>query len=122
MARAARRAANSLNAAGELRSCISRCYYAAYSAVTGELLKASPGIQFRNGRRNPYHEDLPRYVKSNLPHLDDGTRRQLAKHVRFLREARVTADYRPHLTVDTALATRSLSLALSVFRDLGVKP
>jgi len=122
MARKAASAANALTAPEHYRSCVSRCYYAAYSAVAGELLRRDPGMRFARDRRNPDHGDLPRYIRNNLTHLPPWRRSKLATQVRFLRQAREDADYRPAAMVDEARARDARRFAHAVLRELGIEP
>jgi hypothetical protein len=120
MAHDARDAANSLISDGQCRSCISRCYYSAYAAVTSELLRAHPHMSFRYGRRNPDHGSLPQYVMGRLTHLPEPNRRAVARHLRLLRLVREDADYRPDASVDQSVARSARRAAYAVFRELGV--
>jgi len=106
------RAARVLLAAGHVRSSISRSYYAAYCAVSGELARRR--VRFARGWQNPSHEQLAALIQSGLP-LPVGTRRQLSRAIRRLRVARETADYRPGVTVhrgDALAATHDAGLIL----------
>ena len=57
-------AAQNLFHEGRWRSSISRSYYAAYAAVTAELVARR--VTFPRGRGNPDHETLHRYIRDNL--------------------------------------------------------
>ena len=122
LAREARSAAHSLTAPEHCRSCVSRCYYAAYLAVTGELLRQCRGITFAHGWGNPPHHELPRYIKNNLTGLPISTRRELSRDLRLLYKMREDADYRPSATVDADLATDARRVAHAVLGALGVQP
>jgi hypothetical protein len=65
---------------GHWRSSVSRSYYAAYCAVTSELV--GRGVSFPHGRKNPGHEQLPNLVLHNLT-LPMNVRRQLKRWINF---------------------------------------
>jgi uncharacterized protein (UPF0332 family) len=109
--------AKTLAAEGRLRNSVSRAYYAAYAAVTGEL--TARGMSFAHGWNNPAHEQVPDLVGNNLP-LPQATRWRLRKAMRILRRAREDADYRPGVSVDRSLATDCLRFAILVMEALGV--
>jgi hypothetical protein len=115
-----RRAAMHLADAQHWRSSISRSYYAAYCAVAGALAVHARNLQYRHGWHNPDHNDIPRYIRNNLTHLEETRRWELSKNMRFLRKAREDADYRPGATVDEALTRSALRVAYAVLRTLGV--
>ncbi|MDQ2687135.1 MAG: HEPN domain-containing protein [Armatimonadota bacterium] len=109
-------AAKVLLAEGHLRSSISRSYYAAYCAVSGQLVKR--GVRFAHGWNNPAHEQLPALIRNGLS-LPPNARRQLAQAIRRLRLARENADYRPAAFVDRSVAFASLHDAVLVTQALG---
>jgi uncharacterized protein (UPF0332 family) len=111
------RAAKRLVNQGHLRSSISRAYYAAYCAIAGELI--TRGMSYPHGWNNPSHEQLPSLVAHNLP-LPRGTRRQMNRKIRLLRDAREDADYRPGVSVDRAVALECLQFASWVMKALGI--
>ena len=102
-------AAKALLRQGCLCSCISRAYYAAYSAATSELRKAK-GVRFRYGWSNPSHEQLPRLIRGKLS-LPESSRRELLRAIRRLRMAREDADYRPAVSIDRILAVNIVRAA-----------
>ena len=110
-------ASKMLLAEGRLRSGVSRAYYAAYSAVTGELV--ARGLSFARGWNNPAHEQLPDLASHNLP-LTRPTARRLRKALRVLRKAREDADYRPGIAVDRVTALDCVRAAILVMDLLGV--
>jgi uncharacterized protein (UPF0332 family) len=77
---------------GPWRGSISRSYYAAYCAVTSDLVER--GLGFAHGWNNPGHDQLPQLVLHNTtwPH---GTRYRVNRSLRRLRNGREDADYRP---------------------------
>lgn len=103
------RAAQALLDAGLLRRSVSSAYYAAYCAVTSELV--ARGVTFAHGWRNPSHEQLPDLVLNNTG-WQRTTRYQINRVLRRLRAAREDADYRPQAAVDRRLA-------LACVRDCG---
>jgi uncharacterized protein (UPF0332 family) len=111
------RAAQKLLDDGHFRSSVSRSYYAAYCAVTGELCRRND--RFARGRNNPAHEQLTALIRNGLP-WQAGPRRRLTRAVRRLRFARETADYRPGVSVDRALALACVFDALAVLELLEI--
>jgi uncharacterized protein (UPF0332 family) len=73
------------------RSSVSRSYYAAYCAVTSDLV--ARGVRFGRGWHNPPHEHLLHLLTHNLT-LPQDVRRRLSRRMRALRHAREDADYR----------------------------
>jgi uncharacterized protein (UPF0332 family) len=94
-------AAHRLLAEGHLRSSVSRSYYAAYSSISGALVRR--GVAFAHGWNNPSHEQVAALVRNGLA-LPSGLRRQVNQAIRRLRVAREGADYHPGATIDRALA------------------
>jgi len=94
-------AAKTLLREGNYRSCVSRSYYAAYCAATGEIVQAI--TTFANGRRNPAHEMVTQYVQSDLA-ISQVRKNTIKSLVRILRQLREDADYRPYrqLSKETA--------------------
>lgn len=92
------------------RSSISRAYYAAYAAVTGELIRQ--GITLAHHGNNPSHGGLPSHILNNLNTLPMTTRFYVNKAIRRLYVVRVAADYVAAANADRAAATNAI-------RDLG---
>jgi uncharacterized protein (UPF0332 family) len=109
-------AAKTLVSEGRLRSSISRSYYAAYCALTSDLV--TRGIRFTHGWNNPAHQQLPDLAARNLV-LPPSARRRVTKLIRLLRYAREDAVYRPGITVDRTLALNCLRDAIALMQDLG---
>lgn len=84
--------------AGDWYGCANRLYYAAFQAVTGVCVER--GDAFANSWGNPSHEQVPELVRK-MGHLSLSTRRQIVSDLKYLRNAREDADYRPGRTVDT---------------------
>ena len=101
------------------RSCISRAYYAAYSALTAALIRQ--GITLGYGGNNPGHAGLPVLVVNNLTSLPLTARFDLNKALRRLYRARVEADYAAIIVVDNAAAKRSIRDLARVFQILGLE-
>jgi uncharacterized protein (UPF0332 family) len=117
MSRDSLQAAKALLKEGRLRSSISRSYYAAYCAVTRDLVER--GVGFAHGWQNPAHEQLPGLVLHNT----DWTRNlrdEINKAIRRLRDAREDADYRPGAWIDRRVAVNALRDADFVAQRLGV--
>jgi uncharacterized protein (UPF0332 family) len=112
------RAAKKLLDEGYLRRSVSSAYYAAYSAVTGELV--ARGITFAHGWNNPTHEQLPGLILHNS-RLSRNARYALSRIMRRLRTAREAADYRPTVAVDQVLALACVRDAISVLFALGIE-
>jgi len=117
LAKDSRVAACALKDSGRWRSCVSRAYYAIYSAVTHELIRQ--GIATPKGRGNPRHETLPQTIGIHLLRFPHPVRWQLSDTVERLYKLRVVADYRPQFTVEAREATLALGLMLQAFRCLG---
>ena len=87
------------------RSSISRSYYAAYCAVTGEL---AGRFTFGYGGNNPSHTDLPNLILHNLTPLSESRRWEIRKAFRRMWKARVEADYDPSSLSDRTVALNTL--------------
>ena len=94
-------AAEELLRSGQFRSSVSRSYYAAYCAVTGEIVQAK--ITFPNGWNNPPHEKVPHYIQYNLP-ISQVRKNTIKSLIRILRQLREDADYRPYRQVSQETA------------------
>jgi uncharacterized protein (UPF0332 family) len=111
------RAARKLLTEEHIRSSISRAYYAAYCAVTSELVER--GVQFARGWNNPAHDQLPDLVLHNSA-LPRNTRYEINKALRRLRRAREDADYRPGASLVRRDAVDYLRDASFVVQTLGI--
>ena len=103
---------------GYWRSSVSRSYYAAYCAVTSDLV--ARGVRFGRGWHHPPHAHLLHLMTHNLT-LPQDVRRRLRRRMRTLRHAREDADYRPGITVNHAMALNCLRDAIVVLQDVGVQ-
>lgn len=101
------------------RSTVNRAYYAAYSAATFAILSQRPR-RFLHGWNNPPHDDLPELIL-HVGTLPRDVRRNLARSLRILREARTDADYRPGRTIAKANAIIALQEAESVLYNLQLR-
>ena len=111
MSRERLRAAKALLDGGFYRDSVSRSYYAAYCAATSRVIHLDG--QFAGGRRNPSHEQLPDLI-ANTGDIAVAARRQIKKSLRFLRQAREDADYRPHALISRTTALDSVQEAILV--------
>jgi len=111
-------AAKMLAGEGYWRSSINRSYYAAYCAVTSELV--ARGIRFARGWNNPPHDQLLNLIAHTLT-LPPNVRRRLRKLIRILRHAREDADYRPGISVDRTMALDCIRDTIVVLKDLEVQ-
>jgi hypothetical protein len=104
---------------GRPRSCISRAYYAAFSAVSDALDNA--GVQFASDREGPSHQKLPELVGV---HLEKSLGRKGAKDVkstmRRLYKARLDADYVHSRPIGDLEARSALQDASFVCGKLGL--
>lgn len=112
------RAAKTLAGEGYWRSSVNRSYYAAYCAITSELV--ARGSRFGHGWHNPPHEHLLHLLTHNLT-IPQDVRRRLSRRLRTLRHAREDADYRPGITVNRTLALHCLRDAIVILQDVGVQ-
>ena len=110
-------AAVSLYDDGYYRSSTSRFYYAAFSSITGELIRRNAADDFTGGRETPGHAQLPRLVELYFAHLGVGRLENLLRYVNDLYRDRITADYSEQ-RVDRQSATKTYRAAEKVFRYL----
>ena len=107
------------------RSCVSRCYYAAYARVTHELV-ASYGTMMPADREGPDHPGsdtfgnsgsggIRRLASNVLTRLPPEDRQSLSELLRELYTLRLSADYRPSRQVDQAQARNATSMMTRVF-------
>jgi hypothetical protein len=92
----AERAARRLLEEKMWRSSINRSYFAVYAAAAGNLSR-NRQREFKNGRKNPGHEQLPDMIM-NEGELPMSVRRKVSQTLRVLYKARIDADYRPQST------------------------
>ena len=111
-------AAKMLAGEGYWRSSVSRSSYAAYCAVTSDLV--ARGVRFGRGWHNPPHEHLLHLMTHTLT-LPQDVRRRLSRRLRTWRHAREDADDRPGMTVNRAMALHGLRDAMVVLQDVGVQ-
>ena len=106
-----------LRDAEKFRSSVSRAYYAAYCAVTGELSRRR--VTFPHGWNNPAHDQLPEFVLNNLA-LPQYAKYEINKALRRLRQTREDADYRPRVGIAEDDAIKSFRDAAFILRILEV--
>ena len=109
------RASKKLLDEGLYRRSMSSAYYAAYSAITAELV--AKGVTFAHGWQNPAHEQLPELVMNRIS-LARKDRYQLRAILRLLRQARENADYRPNVTITIETARECVRFAQLAIRIL----
>lgn len=110
------KASQKLADTGCYRSCVSRSYYAAFSAVTFWLTEK---VQFRAGRESPAHNAIVSLVERHLS-LPARTMRDFKASIRRLYNERLAADYRSRWTVDERNALMARQDAYKVCRYLGI--
>ncbi len=108
-------AAEQLLQEGRYRSSVSRAYYAAYCAATHEIIQKL--TTFSQGRHNPSHENLPKYIQNNLT-ITHAKKDRISTLVLILRQFREDADYRPHISVDETIARDCVRDAAAVQQEL----
>lgn len=100
------------------RSCASRAYYAAFSAVTFALREMAP---FDRGRETPAHHRVIGLVQQHLRAGRSPERlRRLKAMLRLSYNTRIDADYRADITVDRRVALVARQCAYGICRELGV--
>ena len=100
------------------RSCVSRAYYAVYSAATDELIRR--GLSMPVGREGSSHAKIPEIVGNHLTGVSHSLRWRLAGIIRRLYRSRIMADYMPTALIEEAEAKLSVNLmsqALRILRD-----
>ncbi|MBM4044282.1 MAG: hypothetical protein FJ279_04145 [Planctomycetes bacterium] len=90
------------------RTCVSRAYYAIYSAATDALVQQ--GIVMPKGKGNPAHKTLPSLVGNNLSGISHALRWRLAGMVEKLYKLRLMADYQPQVPIEERHARLALGL------------
>ena len=100
---------------GLYRRSISSSYYAAYCAITAELVTKS--VSFAHGWQNPPHDQAANLIINRLT-IPYPARYRLRKIIQILRGARENADYRPNVSIEEAYARECLRLAARLARTL----
>ncbi len=85
------------------RSCVSRCYYAAFSAVTSRLT-STKSYTFPKGRETPPHGKIPDLIRRHLTEMQEQDRHRMKAQIRRVYNNRLNADYRSRALVDQATA------------------
>src|SRR5258708_1442256 len=99
----------------DLRSCVSRAYYAVYAAVTPKLSVAD----FPHGWHNPGHNQIADLVNSAAA-IPVSRRKQVSTKLRLMRQFREDADYRPGATIDREIAVAVMKEARAILAVLEV--
>ena len=113
------RAAVALYDGGFYRNATSRFYYAAFAALTHELIGRGARPAFRDGRATPGHAQLPLLMTTYFIHMSERRRANLAILVRTLYLDRLDADY-SLLRVDKQGCRDSYRTAAKIFGYLEV--
>jgi len=99
------------------RSCASRAYYAAFSAVSFALRARAP---FAGGRETPPHHRLVSLIEQQLQQSVPVHRVRLIKSLlRRLFTNRINSDYKSGFAIDQNVARESRADARAVCRFLG---
>lgn len=101
------------------RSGVSRAYYAAYCALTGEMTPKH-SREFTYQDNNPDHKQLMKLVRHNLKSgaLSSNFRKNLATSLEQLKGLREIADYIPGITVGLSELEIAIHLAKGILKDL----
>lgn len=113
-----RLAAYEMNRAGRWRSCVSRAYYAIYSAATSQLVQH--GVAMPKAYGNPSHLKLPTLVRLGFKTQLRPKQGQLPGLIRMLYTMRLAADYQPQVTVEAVEARQAISLMEQAFRCMEI--
>jgi len=111
------RSAQKLKDAGYLRGCISRAYYAVYSAATMHML-ASGYIPDARKEGPPHGE-----VLNLVGRIDSISRERLemiSGKIRILYRMRLDADYFANKNVDARMAGTGLTICRSVLKEFSI--
>jgi uncharacterized protein (UPF0332 family) len=118
LARDARKAARRLMTEDNLRSCVSRCYYAAYSKVTHELVTTA-GLTMPQDREGPHHIGgrgaIRQMIATSMPNMQPVKRVKLSELIGRLYTLRISADYKPSVEVEGRDAREAVSIMNTVF-------
>ena len=102
------------------RTCVSRAYYAIFSAATGALTES--GVTMPHGRDNPSHQRLPGLSGNNLRRGSHPLQWRLAGLVEDLYRARFGADYRPSVVIGQREVAMAIGFMNRAFECLRGKP
>lgn len=112
------KAAQLLAARCYFRSCASRAYYAAFSAVSFALRTHGP---FEFGRETPAHQRIATLIQEHLgSRLSSVKLRDVKSTIRRLYNERINADYRSGITLNRSAAMQSQRDAHAICRAMGV--
>ena len=113
------RAAVALYDGGFYRNATSRFYYAAFSALTHELIRRGARPAFRDNRATPGHAQLPFLMTTYFTQFSTERLENLIGYVGNLYRYRIAADY-SLFRVDKPYATKAFRAAEKIFRYLEV--
>lgn len=106
--------------AAQIRSSVSRSYYATYCAITHLVLEdgsATSKPSFPRGWNNPSHQQL-KAVVAQLK-LAPTDKEKLKRQLNFLQAARTDADYRPSVTLEEKDCFAALKASTATLKLLG---
>ena len=102
------------------RSCVSRCYYAAYSKVTHELAETA-GLTMPKDREGPHHTGgrgaIRQLIATSMPNMRPDKRLKLSELIGRLYTLRIDADYKPSVEIESRDARAAISLMSTVFES-----
>jgi len=102
------------------RSCVSRCYYAAYSKVTHELVTTA-GLTMPQGREGPHHTGgrgaIRQMIATSMPNMQADKRVKLSELIGRLYTLRLIADYKPSVEIESHDARAAISIMTTVFES-----
>lgn len=110
-------AGRELLGSGRWRSCVSRSYYAVFSAVVGKLEGL---VRVPKPRFTPRHEELVHLILKRLTYLYPKERQRLANIVKQLRRVRIRADYDRKSGVGESDARQACRVAAVAFKIMKV--
>jgi uncharacterized protein (UPF0332 family) len=104
----------------QVRSAISRAYYAAHSVLAHALIGA--GYSPPGQRQTPPHDSQAKLIGRHFAANGPAFVRELRAKVRRLYAARLDADYNRRATMDASVSRAAIRDAHSVFLMLKVQP
>lgn len=114
----ARRCLGDRSSGRQLRSAISRAYYAAFSAAHAALIGV--GCDPRPGLGTWAHAQLPELIRVQMAkRLGKPAARDAAHRLALCRTVRYAADYDPREDLDLVTASRCIADATVLVRRLG---
>ncbi|MGC9259692.1 MAG: HEPN domain-containing protein [Phycisphaerae bacterium] len=98
------------------RSCVSRAYFAAFSALTG--LFRHQQMVFVNGGDSPRHRDVTLLIGKAFS--NGNLAKRLKRAVRALYKLRLMADYSAGQATNRQSALQALRFSMLILRECGV--